>query len=383
MKENFKKKNSEIVKLAGELLEILENRGFSEGQVIHVLDLCLEAYELELAGELYAKEHTKNELEKRGINNFDNKQHYEALDPLFDVLEGHDLELEDRLRIVSLAHNTAWGYSSCLGAAEVSITLQRIEKLADLEIDKLRAVVPVFLKKAAEIIHVPLNSADHMFLRDALQKAQVNENEDIDKVIYPLGYVMERLASALQEQPEYSNFAEFEQLAILRVALFAKAVLRKWLSDDSQLEDNDRLWSMGHGVNKSLMDLFRIGVYAGAVDTVSGLPTDWMRDFFHGEKSGLPTKKRHASRKKDMEELLADSLEIADRLWQDGDDLRHNKMADYLLEQFPELQEQIIEVMNQKGKKGPDYSRKKLIEALRPIALKYDKLYDKAAHKKK
>ncbi len=317
MKDNSRKKDSEILRLAATLLEVLENSRFNNSQVIRTLDLCAEAYELELDGELSVKEHAISEIlgHSRGIKLPDKNSLYEVLHQLFETLERQDFNLEDRFRAVSIALNTAWGYSSCLHADVVSWTLKRIEERANREIEKLRQVIPVFLKKASETILVPLNSADHMFLRDALQKAQIDENTDIDKVIYPLAYVLERLTTTLKEQPEYSDFAEFEQLAILRMALFAKVVLHKWIHA-SKSEDKEKFWWGNIGQSrcdseKSLMDIFRIGVYAGTVDTVSDLPTDWMSDYFNKEGQRV----RRGQRKMDAPpELIKDVQEAAIRL---------------------------------------------------------------------
>jgi len=103
--------------------------------------------------------------------------------------------------------------------------------------------------------------------------------------------------------------------------------------------------------------MYLVGKFSGYIDTVDSMGDRFFQKMIHGVSSSKAVKNiRWRKRDEDLKQLL----EIAEKCWEEGDEMQHNEMATYIHTHFK--------------KEYPNISKATLRKRLIPLAKKYGKV---------
>jgi hypothetical protein len=180
---------------------------------------------------------------------------------------------------------------------------------------------------------------------------------DETKTPRDVNYSLNQCLKEMGTEASKENREQIWQLNRIKLAFRIK----EWIHIAGESLKNAEKEALSAQEKEILLATYMAGVYRGVLvgidDTIEGREFGFLKDILHTLKS----KEWQDGRWKTRDSALQEAMELAEKLWLEGDDLLHHKMAKYLPEVIPGLDENV--------------SYDVLKRELKPIAKKYNRLF--------
>lgn len=190
-------------------------------------------------------------------------------------------------------------------------------------------------------------SENEVWLKDVLIEFRIDSLDNpevIDKTLY-------RLEEKIFSSPDFL-FADKTRIVSLRFAFLC----RQFLPHLKECRNPEKIFTLA----------YVLGWGRGRVEAYDNerapIPMDILKRQMHSLMSGEGVKSgRWDTKKKNIQKMLKEPLDVARKLWEEGDTCNHSVMADTLISAYPDL--------NKKDKKGRNIiSRACLLKELASLA---------------